>query len=236
GEPLLEDGEPVTIDGYSSTVRYDVTRTFQAEEVGEHTLTLVNSGERNPQSSGVMMNVTQVEVMPLFPQSNLALIIGLLVALALVGIVFAFLLGPPLFTRLAEAVDTKRAIFLSLVAYGIIAVWGFFLDSVIEFWFLAWLVAVVQGGSQALSRSLYASLAPASKSGEFFGLFSIMEKFAAFSGRLLFAAAVAIFGSSRPGVLSLLMFFIVGGFLLTRVNVEEGRAIARAEDQAALNT
>ncbi len=236
GEPLLEDGEPATIDGYSSTVRYDVTRTFQAEEVGEHTLTLVNSGERNPQSSGVMMNVTQVEVMPLFPQSNLALIIGLLVALALVGIVFAFLLGPPLFTRLAEAVDTKRAIFLSLVAYGIIAVWGFFLDSVIEFWFLAWLVAVVQGGSQALSRSLYASLAPASKSGEFFGLFSIMEKFAAFSGPLLFAAAVAIFGSSRPGVLSLLLFFIVGGFLLTRVNVEEGRAIARAEDQAALNT
>jgi UMF1 family MFS transporter len=230
GEPLLEEGEPVTIDAYSSAARYDVTRTFQAEEVREHTLTLVNSGERNPQSSGTGMNVTQVEVMPLFPQSNLALIIGLLVALVLLGVAFAFLLGPPLFAALAQTVDTKRAIFLALVAYGIIAVWGFFLDSVVEFWFLAWLVAVVQGGSQALSRSLYASLAPASKSGEFFGLFSIMEKFAAFSGPLLFAAAVAVFGSSRPGVLSLILFFIVGGFLLTRVNVEEGRAIARAED------
>ena len=68
----------------------------------------------------------------------------------------------------------------------------------------------------------------------FFGLFSIMEKFASFIGPLFFAAAVALFDSSRPGVLSLVLFFIVGGYLLTRVNVEEGRAIARAEDAAAL--
>jgi UMF1 family MFS transporter len=172
--------------------------------------------------------------MPLFPQSNLALVIGLLVALELVGLALAFLLGPALAGNLAATFDTKRSIFLALVAYGIIAVWGFFLNSVVEFWFLAWMVAVVQGGSQALSRSLYASLSPASKSGEFFGLFSIMEKFASFIGPLFFTAAVALFDSSRPGVLSLVLFFIVGGYLLTRVNVEKGRALARAEDAAAL--
>jgi UMF1 family MFS transporter len=113
-------------------------------------------------------------------------------------------------------------------------VWGYFLDSVIEFWFLAWMVAVVQGGSQALSRSLYSSMSPASKSGEFFGLFGIMEKFSAIIGPAMFAAAGILFGSSRPAVLSLIALFILGGFLLTLVNVEEGKRIARAEDEELL--
>jgi UMF1 family MFS transporter len=94
------------------------------------------------------------------------------------------------------------------------------------------MVAVVQGGSQALSRSLYSVMSPASKSGEFFGLFGVMEKFASFIGPLLFALAVVLFGSSRPAILVLIAFFIVGGYLLTRVNVEEGRRVAQAEDAA----
>ena len=126
--------------------------------------------------------------------------------------------------------DTKNAILLSLVVYAAIAIWGFFLDSVVEFWFLAWMVAVVMGGSQALSRSLFASMAPASKSGEFFGLFGVLEKFSAIFGPLIFAYAAITFGSSRPAILSIIVFFIVGGFLLTRVNVEEGRRVAQAED------
>jgi UMF1 family MFS transporter len=95
---------------------------------------------------------------------------------------------------------------------------------------------MVQGGSQALSRSLYAAMSPASKSGEFFGLFGVMEKFSAFIGPLIFALAAATFGSSRPAILALIAFFIVGGFLLTRVNVEEGRRIAQEEDVAALGS
>jgi UMF1 family MFS transporter len=101
---------------------------------------------------------------------------------------------------------------------------------VIEFWFLAWMVAVVQGGSQALSRSLYSAMSPAAKSGEFFGLFGIMEKFSAIIGPAMFAAAGILFGSSRPAVLSLIALFIVGGFLLMLVNVEEGKRVAQAED------
>jgi UMF1 family MFS transporter len=107
-----------------------------------------------------------------------------------------------------------------------ISIWGFFLNSVIEFWFLAWMVAIVQGGSQALSRSLYASMSPPSMSGEFFGLFSIMSKFAGLFGPLFFIIAIQLFDSSRPGILSIIAFFIVGGFILTRVNVSEGRQVA----------
>jgi MFS transporter, UMF1 family len=113
----------------------------------------------------------------------------------------------------------------------VIAIWGFAIKSAFEFWFLAWMIAVVLGGSQALSRSLYASMAPASRSGEFFGLFSVMEKFSAMLGPLMFAGAVALFGSSRPGILSLIVLFVIGGFLLMRVNVAEGQRVARLEDE-----
>jgi UMF1 family MFS transporter len=115
--------------------------------------------------------------------------------------------------------------------YAAIAVYGFFLDSVLDYWCLAWLVACVQGGSQALSRSLFASMIPAAKSGEFFSLFGIMEKLATLLGPLVFAGVAALFGSSRPAVLSLIVFFIVGIVLLLRVKVEEGRRAARAEEE-----
>jgi UMF1 family MFS transporter len=118
--------------------------------------------------------------------------------------------------------------------YTIVAIWGYFIDSVIEFWFLAWMVAVVQGGSQALSRSLFSAMVPAAKSGEFFGLFGIMEKFSAILGPLVFAWAAATFGSSRPAVLSLIAFFMVGGFLLTRVDIAEGKRVAQQEDATLL--
>ena len=132
--------------------------------------------------------------------------------------------------------NTKNSILLSLLAYSIIAIWGYFLDSVIEFWFLAMMVAVVQGGSQALSRSLFASMSPASKSGAFFGLFGIMEKFSTILGPLVFAYAAVTFGSSRPAILTLIAFFVIGGYLLTRVNVEEGRRVAQEEDALLLGT
>ena len=169
----------------------------------------------------------------LLADPGIGTILGVIAAVEIVGVVLAFLLGRPLFSRLAATLDTRRSIILSLIVYAVIAVWGYFLNSVVEFWLLAWMVAVVQGGSQALSRSLYASLSPAAKSGEFFGLFGVMEKFSAILGPLLFAAAVAIFGSSRPAILSLIFFFIVGILLLRSVNIEEGIRVAREEDALA---
>jgi UMF1 family MFS transporter len=142
---------------------------------------------------------------------------------------FAFLGGGRLVRGVAESLNTKRSILLALGIYSVIAVWGYWVNSTVEFWFLAWMVGIVQGGSQALSRSLYASMSPADKSGEFFGLYSVMAKFSAITGPLLFALAVALFGESRPAVLSLIVLFGLGAYLLTRVDVAEGRRVARIE-------
>jgi UMF1 family MFS transporter len=167
---------------------------------------------------------------PPLHRGNLPLIFGSLLAVQVFCLALAFLLGKPLFKGLAERMDTKRSLFLALLVYAVVTVWGFFLSSVIEFWFLAWLVAVVQGGSQALSRSLFSSMIPAPKSGEFFGLYGIMEKVATIFGPLVFAAAATLSGSSRPAVLSLIVFFIAGMILLSRVDVAAGRRAAREEE------
>ena len=231
GRPLEdEDGQPVKVDAYNARLRYESSITIRAPAAGEHRLSLVNQGEKNERSSGNMLSVAEVKVLPPLRQSNLGLIIGMIFALEVICLLLALLLGKALFSRLADRMDTKRSLLLALFVYSVIALWGFFLDSVVEFWCLAWLVACVQGGSQALTRSLFSTLVPAPKSGEFFGLFGIMEKAATFIGPLLFAAAGAIFGSSRPAVLSLIVFFIVGMILLLRVDVETGRQIARAEE------
>ena len=231
GRPLEDkDGRPVTINSYNPNTRYESTSTLQASEPGEHVLSLVNRGERDRRSSGNILSVAAVKVLPPLRQSNLGMVIAMIFALEGICLLLALLLGKVLFYRLAEKMDTKRSLLMALIVYSVIAIWGYFLDSVVEFWCLAWLVACVQGGSQALSRSLFSTLIPAPKSGEFFGLFGVMEKVATIFGPLVFAAAAAVFGSSRPAVLSLIVFFIVGMILLLRVDVEEGRRIARAEE------
>jgi UMF1 family MFS transporter len=232
GQPALDDdGQPLTIDGYNAALRYEEKETVDAGSDGVHTLTLEVTSDRNADSSGTRAGIGGLEVLPPMRVSNLGVILGILLIVEAAGALFALALGRPLFGRLTSRLDTKRTILLALCLYVVIAVWGFFLDAVMEFWFLAWMVAIVQGASQALSRSLYAGMCPAPLSGEFFGFFAIMEKFSSFFGPLLFAAAVAIFGSSRPAVLSVIAFFVVGGYLLTRVDVEEGKRAARQEEE-----
>jgi len=235
GAPLLdaETGEAVVVDAYNATLRYNESVLLDVVTPGVHTLTLVNTGERHSSSSGTLMAVHQLEVFPPKRAGNLGVIMGLIVAMELAGLVFALAAGRKLFAGLADKMDTRRGIVLALIIYAVVAVWGFFLNSVIEFWFLALMVATVQGGSQALSRSLYASLSPSAKSGEFFGLFGVMEKFSAIVGPLIFAVAVQIFGNSRPAILSLILFFIVGIVLLQRVDIDAGVRVAREEDKAA---
>ncbi|MFZ4816927.1 MAG: MFS transporter, partial [Phototrophicaceae bacterium] len=231
GAPFLDDdGQPQTIDTYSANARYGLDETIDAPTPGQHTLRLVNTGEANPASSGNQLGFGTVTVKPPVRGGNLLMILGALLAVQAAGALFAVLGGWRLLKPLADSLNTKRSIILSLVVYCMIAIWGFFLNSTVEFWFLAWMVGIVQGGSQALSRSMYAGMTPASKSGEFFGLFAIMEKFSAIIGPLLFALAVGIFGNSRPAILSLIALFIIGGYLLTRVDVEAGRKLAHEEN------
>lgn len=232
GQPWLDPdtNQQLRIDAYHPSVRYGEILALQAEQPGEHIVRVVNLAERNPASQGNRITLAEITVLPGIRQSNLGLIVGIIVAVELIGLLLAILFGKALFSGLAQKMDTRRSIFLALIVYTVIAIWGFFLNSVIEFWLLAWMVAVVQGGSQALSRSLYASMSPASKSGEFFGLFGVMEKFSAIIGPLMFASAGVLFGNSRPAVLSLVVLFFIGSILLLGVNVEEGKRVAQQED------
>jgi UMF1 family MFS transporter len=235
GEPFLDGdtGEEVIIDAYNATLRYNESVLLGADSPGVHIVVLNNTGERNPESKGSKMGIHQFEVLPPKRAGNLGLILLMIIMLEIVGLLFAVTAGPKIFTKFVQTIDTRRGIILALIIYAVVAIWGFFLNSVIEFWFLALMVATVQGGSQALSRSLYASLSPAAKSGEFFGLFGVMEKFSAIAGPLLFAVAAQLFSSSRPAILSLIVFFFVGIALLLRVDIAEGVRVAREEDIAA---
>jgi UMF1 family MFS transporter len=149
--------------------------------------------------------------------------IAAFVLVQFVGVPFSFLFG-----SMARRIGAKTAIFISLAVYIGISVLGYFMTSAWEFFALAFLVATVQGGSQALSRSLFARMIPKHKSSEYFGFFSVFEKFAGIAGPALFAASVTLFGSSRMAVLSVILFFVVGALVLTRVNVAEGEAQASA--------
>jgi UMF1 family MFS transporter len=147
--------------------------------------------------------------------------IAAFVLVQFVGIPFSFLFG-----SLAGRIGAKPAVFLSLVVYTIVSIIGYFLSQTWHFFVLAFLVGMVQGGSQALSRSLFARMIPKEKSSEYFGFFSVFEKFGQIFGPLVFAAAVTISGSSRTAVLSVIFFFVAGALVLTRVEVASGEAQA----------
>lgn len=133
-----------------------------------------------------------------------------------------------LFGKIAEYVGTMRALILSLFVYLFIVVFAFFMSSAAHFYFLAILVGFVQGGSQALSRSLFTRLIPSHQNAEFFGFYSLSGKLASIFGPFVFGLVGQLAGSSRLGVLSLAFFFIVGIIILTMVNVEKGRIQALA--------
>jgi UMF1 family MFS transporter len=139
-----------------------------------------------------------------------------------IGVPFAFLFG-----ALAARIGAKRSVFVGLLAYAGISVIGYFMTTATHFFILAALVGMVQGGTQALSRSLFATLIPAHKSGEFFGFYSVFEKFSSIFGPLLFSVTIALTGSSRNAILSVVVFFIVGAIVLAFVDVESGRKAAR---------
>jgi MFS transporter, UMF1 family len=142
-----------------------------------------------------------------------------------VGIPFAFMFG-----HLAGRIGAKPAIFFGLLVYVGISILGYFMKTAAHFYVLAALVGMVQGGTQALSRSLFASMIPPHKSGEFFGFYSVFEKFAGILGPLLFDIMIATSGSSRNAILSVIVFFVVGAALLWRVDVKQGQRVARERE------
>ena len=156
-------------------------------------------------------------------------LIGAILLVQFIGFPCTFLFG-----MLAGRIGAKHAIFLGLVAYAVISVLGYFMKNATHFYALAGLVGVVQGGTQALSRSLFASMIPPHKSGEFFGFFSVFEKFAGIFGPLIFAGTIAATGSSRNAMLSVIAFFVIGAVILAFVDIEEGRRAAAKAEAAAV--
>lgn len=136
------------------------------------------------------------------------------------------------FGALAGVIGAKRAIFVGLLVYAAISILGYFMQTATHFFILASLVGLVQGGTQALSRSLFTNLIPRHKSGEFFGFYSVFNKFAGIFGPLLFAITIGTTGSSRNAILSVILFFFAGAAILRFVNVEEGERAARAAEAA----
>ncbi|GAB4336084.1 MAG: MFS transporter [Candidatus Abyssubacteria bacterium] len=134
------------------------------------------------------------------------------------------------FASVARVLGTKRAIFLALGIYCLVSVGGYFMREAWHFWALAAAVASAQGGAQALSRSVFGRMVPKSKSAEFFGFYSVSSKFAGIVGPFVFALVGHITGTSRLSIVSLIFFFVVGGLLLWRVDVEEGARAAIAEN------
>ena len=159
------------------------------------------------------------------PQGSL---LGALLMVQFVGIPFAFAFG-----MLADRIGAKRAVFLALAVYAGISVYAFFLRTAAQFYVLGFFVGTVQGGAQALGRSLFATLIPKHKAGEMFGFFGVFDRFGGAMGAFVFGVTLSLTGSSRPAVLILIAFFGLGALLLARVDVERGRRLAREADATA---
>jgi len=168
---------------------------------------------------------------------KLAVIYGSEVGLAKEHLIAAILItqfvGIPCtfaFGQMARWTGTKRSIFIALAVYTVVSVIGYFMRTPLHFYLLAGLVGMVQGGTQALSRSLFASMIPIHKATEFFGLFAVFEKFAGILGPAVFWLMLTFTGSSRNGILAVILFFALGAWLLSRVDVQAGRRTALAHD------
>jgi len=133
--------------------------------------------------------------------------------------------------RVGERWGAKRGILLCIGVYLLMVVGASRMQEVWQFYLLAAGIGMVQGGIQALSRALFASLIPPGQVAEFFGLFNVVGKFAAVLGPGLVAATAVLTGDSRVSLLPVAFLFLGGAYLLVRVDVAAGRAAVCARDR-----
>ena len=153
-------------------------------------------------------------------------VIGTFLMVQFVAAPFALLFG-----KLGTKLGNKKAITISLLIYTLVAIVGYFMTKDWHMFVLGFGVATVQGGSQALSRSLVGKLMPKSKSAEFFGFFSVSEKFNTVLGPAIMALVTKLTGNVRLGIVSLVIFFAAGIWMLQKVDIERGARKAKAEDE-----
>lgn len=154
----------------------------------------------------------------LFPQGNPIFLLEIFLMVQFVAVV-----GALMFERLAYMIKTKNAILVSLVIWAGIVIYAYgFLHTAAEAWVMAALIAIVLGGSQALSRSLFSRMIPVGKEAAFFGLYEVSERGTSWMGPLLFSVVIARTGSYRQALLSLIVFFVVGLIGLWLTNTDRG--------------
>jgi UMF1 family MFS transporter len=142
-------------------------------------------------------------------EPNRSFLLGLILVVQ-----FAAFVGALLFERIARAVGTKNAILISLVLWSGIVIYAYgFLQTVTQAWVMGTAIAIVLGGSQALSRSLFSRMIPMGREASFFGIYEISERGTSWIGPLVFGIVVGATNSYRQAILSLIVFFI-GGMLI----------------------
>src|SRR5512135_784426 len=148
--------------------------------------------------------------------------------IAILVIQFTAFAGALLWGRLANRVGAKRSIIISLVIWSGVVIYAYFglkgESRVIEFFILGVVIALVLGGSQAISRSLYSQVIPAGKQAEYYSFYEVSDKGTSWFGPLLFGLVNQWTGSLRPAILSLIFFFVVGLVILPFFNVKKAVA------------
>ncbi|GII93949.1 MFS transporter [Sinosporangium siamense] len=140
---------------------------------------------------------------------------------AILLVQFAAFGGALLLGRLAARHGAKRVVLVSLVAWTAVVAVAYFLErgAAWQFYALGFAIAIVMGGTQSLSRSMYSLVIPAGREAEYFSLYEISDKGAAIFGSFVLGTAVQITGSQRAGIVSLVVFFVIGFVLLSLVNL-----------------
>lgn len=129
--------------------------------------------------------------------------------------------------KLGEKIGAKAALLIAIGVYILITIYGYFMNEVSDFYILAFIVGLVMGGIQSLSRALFARIIPRQNAAEFFGFYNMIGKLAAVLGPLMMAVVSQATGSPRISILSIIVLFVAGGVMLMFVDEEQGKAMAR---------
>jgi len=129
-----------------------------------------------------------------------------------------------LFGRIGERLGARTGVLIGIAVYAGVTAWAYYLHTVVQFFAMAVVIGLVQGGVQSLSRSFFGRLVPEGKSAEFFGFFNMVGKFGTVLGPLLVGFVAYLTGSSRVSILSLVLLFVAGGLLLLWVKDPAGEA------------
>ena len=157
------------------------------------------------------------------------------IIIALVLIQLVAFVATLIYIRISNYIGLKNGIYLGILGYIVIIICGFFVENVSQFYIVAFLIGCFQGGIQSISRSLYSRIIPENKAAEFYGFYNMLGKFAAVFGPVLMGSVTLILSNkfddeitaARYGLLSIMILFILGAYVFSKVDIKEGEEIAK---------